>query len=33
MVAAFDSGIPVVMRAVEMIGMEQSRSWSFTFFE
>lgn len=27
-VAAFDSGVPVVMRAVEMIGMEQSRSWN-----
>jgi linoleate 8R-lipoxygenase/9,12-octadecadienoate 8-hydroperoxide 8R-isomerase len=27
MVAAFDSGVPVVLRAVEMLGMEQSRQW------
>jgi linoleate 8R-lipoxygenase / 9,12-octadecadienoate 8-hydroperoxide 8R-isomerase len=27
-VAAFDSGVPVVLRAVEMLGMEQSRYWN-----
>src|SRR5277367_1217529 len=28
MIAAFDSGIPVALRAVTMLGVEQSRSWN-----
>jgi hypothetical protein len=27
-IAAFDSGIPVALRAVTMLGVEQSRSWN-----
>jgi hypothetical protein len=26
--AAFDSGVPIVLRAVEMMGIEQSRYWN-----
>lgn len=28
MIAAFNSGIPVALRAVTMLGVEQSRSWN-----
>jgi len=26
-IAAFDSGVPVILRAVEILGIEQSRTW------